>query len=75
MKFGKRYQAVVATIHRIGQWMRRLKWPDLDVRDMHVYPGLAIATAGGLILSVAWTLVTLGLFLALMGIFLPKGVR
>ena len=53
----------------------KVKWPDLNVRDLHVYPGLAIATAGGLILSVAWTLVTLGLFLTLMGIFLPKGAR
>ena len=65
------------------KWLRfrwpAIRWPkvklSLDVRDVHVYLGLAIATAGGLILSVAWTLITLGLFLALMGIFLPKGAQ
>ena len=57
------------------EWLRRpdwLRWPEIDLRDAHVYLGLTIATVGGMLISVAWTLVALGLFLACLGIFLPK---
>jgi len=51
------------------EWLR---WPDIDLRDVHVYAGMAIATVGGMLISTAWALVALGLFLACLGIFLPN---
>lgn len=44
----------------------------VDVRDAHVYLGLAIAGAGGWTMSPAWTLVALGIVLTLMGVFVPR---
>jgi hypothetical protein len=49
-----------------------MKRPDVDLRDLHVYGGLALAAAGGWQLSVAWTCVIVGLVLAAMGIFAPR---
>jgi len=57
------------------EWPEWLRWPEMDLRDVHVYAGLIIATGGGVFISVAWTLVALGLFLACLGIFLPNRRR
>jgi hypothetical protein len=43
-----------------------------DLRDGHVYGGLALATIGGLQLSIPWTCVLLGLVLAALGVFAPR---
>lgn len=40
-----------------------------DRRDWHVYGGLAIAGAGGWLLSPAWTFIAIGGALVLFGLF------
>jgi hypothetical protein len=40
----------------------------IDIRDVHIYGGLAIASAGGWMLHRALTLIGVGLALTLMGL-------
>lgn len=40
-----------------------------DLRDLHFYGGLALAMIGGWRLSPAWTLITAGITLALVGLW------
>jgi len=56
------------------RWLRwpRIPRPDIDVRDVHVYVGLGLATWGGWQLAPAWALIGLGLALAFLGVFLPR---
>lgn len=49
--------------------------PDLDLRDAHVYGGLALATVGGLMISWPVTVCALGIVLLTMGIFAPRAAR
>jgi hypothetical protein len=44
----------------------------LGAREWHFYIGVAIAAAGGVQISIAWTLVALGVSLAVVGL---RGVR
>lgn len=60
---------------RLPRWFPTLEKPGIDLRDCHIYGGLAIAAAGGWQLSPAWTSVALGLALAVMGIFAPRRAR
>jgi hypothetical protein len=55
-------------------WLRfpRIPRPDVDVRDVHVYIGLALATWGAAQLSRPWATIGLGVALALLGVFLPR---
>jgi len=50
----------------------RLRIPEISLRDVHIYGGLALATAGGWQVSPALTVITLGLVLAMLGIFAPR---
>lgn len=57
--------------------MKLPRWPqlphiDIDLRDVHVYVGLGLATWGATILSPAWALIGLGVSLAVLGVFLPR---
>jgi len=47
----------------------RIPRPDVDLRDAHIYGGLAVATAGGWQLSPPVTAIALGLVLAALGVF------
>ena len=49
----------------------RIRIP-IDVRDAHVYGGLALAAIGGWQLSASWTCVAVGLALTLFGVFAPR---
>jgi len=46
--------------------------PEIDMRDIHAYGGLALAAWGGWQLSPAWTCVVVGLILLGMGLFLQR---
>lgn len=58
-------------------WLRfpRIPRPDVDLRDVHVYGGLALAAWGGWQLSPAWTAVAIGAALMLFGVFVPRKPR
>lgn len=56
------------TFRRLGQAMRSVV-AVFDLRDMHFYGGLAVAMIGGWRLSPAWTLITAGITLALVGLW------
>lgn len=40
----------------------------LDAHDVHFYGGIVLAAAGGMLVSVAWTLVAVGCVLAIFGL-------
>ena len=50
----------------------RLPRPDVDLRDLHVYGGLALAAIGGWQLSPVLTTIGVGLILAAVGYFTPR---
>lgn len=50
----------------------RIPRPDIDLRDMHVYGGLALAAWGGWHLSPAWTAIAIGTVITLMGVFAAR---
>ena len=56
---------------RLADWLRGLR-PDVTLRDVHAYGGLAIAGFGGWQLSPAWTCVVVGGVLLVMGLFLQR---
>lgn len=49
-----------------------IKRPDISLRDLHIYGGLALAAVGGWQLSPAVTAVALGIIVAALGIFAPR---
>lgn len=55
-------------------WLR-IPRPDLNLRDAHVYGGLALAAWGGWQLSPSWTAVVIGAALMLFGVFVPRQPR
>jgi hypothetical protein len=59
------------------RWPARLRIPrpDVDLQDIHVYGGLALAAAGGWALSPAITAIVLGVLLALLGVWAPRWKR
>ena len=54
---------------RLPSWFPTIPRPDVNLRDAHIYGGLAIAAWGGWQLAPAWTAVTLGVVLTAMGVF------
>ncbi len=52
-----------------------VKWPDIDLRDTHIYGGLLVATVGGWQLSWPWTCIVLGVVVMVLGIFAPGTAR
>lgn len=53
----------------------RIPRPDIDLRDAHIYGGLAIAAAGGWQISPSCTAVVVGLVLVALGVFAPRRRR
>lgn len=74
MKIMRRvFERPVKALRRLASEIRRLVLV-VDMQDVHIYGGLAIAGVGGLYISARWTMVALGVVLVLMGMFAP-GVR
>jgi len=52
--------------------MPKLKRPDIDIQDVHIYGGLLLGGVGGWQVSPAWTLIAIAVVLVLMGVFAPR---
>ena len=50
----------------------KMKRPDLDARDGHIYGGLIVAAVGGWHVSWPWTCIVLGVVVMVLGIFAPR---
>lgn len=49
-----------------------MKLPDISLRDLHIYGGLALGAWSGAQLSVPWTGVVIAMVLVVCGVFAPR---